>query len=204
VTNVVDEKVMKQKQGRWTPVAGGLLPAERWRPAVAVADLWWWPTPLTRGQARSAGLDFLIKLIKAGGDDLPATGLTRSQAAELAHVLGGRLPTSHEWEWMASGGHRMYPWGNAEPTGRHANLRDRGPGRTSPVGSYPVGASPDGLVDVAGNVWEWTSTSGPGRSAVVRGGSYQSLTLYARCGFINEIPDSIQSPGIGLRMVRAS
>jgi len=182
---------------RWIPVAGGLLAASRWRAAVAVADLWWWPTPVTRGQARSAGLD-----IEAGDDDLPVTGLTRPQAAELAAALGARLPTSPEWEWMAGGGQRRYPWGNAEPTGRHANLRGLGPCRATAVGSYPDGASPDGLVDVAGNVWEWTATAVPGCGAVVRGGSYQSLTLYARCAFSNEIPDSVQSPGIGLRMVR--
>jgi formylglycine-generating enzyme len=185
------------RPARWIPVAGGLLPASRWASAVVVPDLWWWPSPVTRGQARSAGLD-----MGAGEDDLPVTGLTRPQASELAAALGGRLPTTGEWGWMAGGGQRRYPWGDTAPTSRHANLRDLGPGRATAVGRYPDGASPDGLLDVAGNVWEWTATSVPGCGAVIRGGSYQSLTLYARCAFSNEIPDSVQSPGIGLRIVR--
>lgn len=116
--------------------------------------------------ARLAGLP------ASGSTACPATGLTWDQATELAGLLGGRLPTSAEWQWMAGCGLRRYPWGRTEPTLGHPNLRWRGPGRPTPAGLYALGQPPDGLLDVAGNVWEWTSTQVPGGGAVVCGGSY--------------------------------
>lgn len=103
---------------------------------------------------------------------------------------------------MAGRGVRRYPWGETEPLRRHANLRDLGPGRITTVGDFPLGATPEGLLDVAGNVWEWTASSAPGGGAVIRGGSYNSIALYARCAFSNEVPADLSSPGIGLRVVR--
>ncbi|MFI9644375.1 formylglycine-generating enzyme family protein [Micromonospora sp. NPDC051925] len=137
------------------------------------------------------------------GDRCPVTGLTWTQATSLARALGGRLPTAPEWEWMAGRGVRRYPWGDGDPAPGHANLRDLGPGAPTPVGEHPAGATPEGLHDVAGNVWEWTATTVPGSGAVVRGGSYQSISLYARCIFDNEVPQALASPGIGLRVVRS-
>lgn len=152
-------------------------------------------TPLTRAQARALGH-------RTDGDAwLPVTGLTCLQAAALAATAGGRLPTSLEWEWMAGAGQRRYPWGELEPSGRHANLRGLGPGTITSVGSFPDGRTADGLVDVAGNVWEWTTCPVPD-VAVVRGGSYNSHSLYARCTYTNEIPAGLASPGIGIRVVR--
>ncbi len=66
-----------------------------------------------------------------------------------------RLPTEIEWEWAASGGKRKYPWGNEEPDEARANY-DNKLGQTAPVDTYPAGATPEGLMDMAGNVWEWT------------------------------------------------
>lgn len=129
--------------------------------------------------------------------------MTLTRAREIAHLFGGRLPTSSEWEWMAGAGTRLYPWGDREPDceGARANIRGVGPDTVTVVGAFPAGATPDGVLDVAGNVWEWTHTAA-GIGYVVRGGSYRAIALYAQCTFANEVPATLSSPGIGVRVVR--
>ncbi len=84
----------------------------------------------------------------------------QAYAQWLSEVTGQpyRLPSEAEWEKAARGPDGwIYPWGN-EWGASKANTREKGPGTTTPVGSYPQGASPYGVMDMAGNVWEWTST----------------------------------------------
>lgn len=167
----------------WVPVAGGVLDE------IAVPDLLWSATPITWAHVTSSPCD------------LPITHISWPEAARLAAKLGGRLPTSTEWAWMAGAGRRRYPWGEAEPTAALANLRVTGPGRPTPVDVHWAGMTEDGLLDVAGNVWEWTATTVPGNGAVIRGGSASSITLYATCAFAAEVPLGLRSPGIGFRPV---
>jgi iron(II)-dependent oxidoreductase len=184
----------------WVKVAGGICSYgdSPGRP-VAVGDLWWTRTVLTCGQVRGVGAE-----VPAGVDALlPWTSADHAAATRIAGAMGGRLPWSVEWEWMAAGPlRRRYPWGEQLWSPQRANLRGSGCGRALPVGSLPAGRSPDGLLDVAGNVWEWTASPVLGGGAVVRGGSYNSLPVYALCGFVNAVPRSLRSPGIGVRIVR--
>jgi formylglycine-generating enzyme required for sulfatase activity len=83
-----------------------------------------------------------------------------------------RLPTSDEWALAAAGlEHRKYPWGNTDPNSDSAN-HGYEIHHPSPVGLFPAGRTPDGLLDMAGNVWEWTATDYDRETKVVRGGSF--------------------------------
>ncbi|MBI1925617.1 tetratricopeptide repeat protein [Candidatus Poribacteria bacterium] len=120
------------------------------------------------------------------GEDQPVVGVTWYAAMAYCHWLTElseiefRLPTEGEWEWAASGGTRAYPWGNEEPDETRANYDGKvGP---TPVDAYPAGATPEGLMDMAGNVWEWMENSYKGDIwRALRGGGWQSESTAVLC-----------------------
>ncbi len=143
--------------------------------------------------------------------DHPVVQVSARDAAAFCAWHGLRLPSEAEWEFAARGAAgRRYPWGMSPPgtqTERRANFGtveccapDAADGywRTAPVGRYSLGASPFGILDMAGNVWEWTASRFPGRPqlVVLRGGGWGNNPYCLRTAYRHGNP-----PDIGLDMV---
>jgi formylglycine-generating enzyme required for sulfatase activity len=93
--------------------------------------------------------------------DYPVVNITAYQAAKYCQWLGQRLPTEMEWERAARGlTGRLWPWGDVPPSATTANLisDDFFPKQMQPADSFSNGATPEGTLNLAGNVWEWTQT----------------------------------------------
>lgn len=173
-------------------------------------------------------------------NDLPAGGLTWAEADAFATWSGKRLPTAEEWEYAARGpDRRTFPWGNELPDGNRANYADSrldvpwndpahddGFSDAAPVGSFPGGATPEGIIDMAGNVREWTATLMMGivdpathtiwpatqcniipngnklpviRMRVVKGGSYDGAADDLRASDMRMLPEDTRHPSVGFR-----
>jgi formylglycine-generating enzyme required for sulfatase activity len=117
-----------------------------------------------------------------------------------------RLPTEIEWEWAASSGSREYPWlpKNGTPIDELAN-HGRKIWGTTLVGRYPEGATPEGLMDMAGNVWEWMDNwyDKYEETRSVRGGSWSNLRDYMRCSYRSRLSPFYRLGDVGFRVVRS-
>jgi formylglycine-generating enzyme required for sulfatase activity len=160
---------------------------------------------------------------------LPVSCVRFAQAQNYCRVRGKRLPREAEWEFAARGTQMLrYPWGSPKPncffaaTVKHETTGvSCTEGRPARTGSYPSGASPFGVLDLAGNVEEWTddvfrfpvpafpATATPlgsaiagGENHVLRGGSWMMPPRLARTTSRNWGSDTEAGPGTGFRCAK--
>jgi formylglycine-generating enzyme required for sulfatase activity len=132
----------------------------------------------------------------------PLVFVSWESAAACAEWLGARLPSEAEWEKAARGTNgRIYPYGN-EFIAENCNVSESGAQGTHPVDVHPGGASPYGVMNMAGNVWEWTSTyyDDEEQWRVLKGGAWDYKGLKdTRCAFRVYFRPAFRNGAVGFR-----
>jgi serine/threonine protein kinase/formylglycine-generating enzyme required for sulfatase activity len=133
----------------------------------------------------------------AGGGELPARGMRAKDADAFCAFERKRLPSDVEWERAAAGNaRRAYPWGNARPDDKRAvfSASSETPRLApSPVGSTVGGATDEGILDLAGNVAEWTSTRAPASAPTASSGEAGGPRRWVRGGSYRDGWDALRS-----------
>ena len=152
-----------------------------------------------------------------GWDNRPVTWVSLEDARAYAAWAGKRLPQEWEWQLAAQGTDgRVYPWGNEwQPANVPTPDQSRTMRGPDPVDAHPSGASPYGVLDMVGNVWQWTDefTDEHTRAAILRGGEYyqpQGSIWYFPQAYRNTehsklllmAPGYDRSGGVGFRCVK--
>jgi|GEM_PF-1544016 len=173
--------------GRTTPKIPGLkfvkVPAGRFlygdgKTVTNIEEFWIAVTPITNAMYKLCKPGWTFP---TGEENHPVVNVSWDDAQAFCQWAGVRLPTEQQWEKAARGvDGRAYPWGNQTPSGDLCNFNNI-VGGTTPVGQYPQGASPYGLLDMAGNVWEWCETAYSQGVYVIRGGAYDSNASRVGC-----------------------
>ena len=148
----------------------------------------------------------------------PVVDVSWYEAKAYASWSGCQLPTEAEWERAARGPgekYQKYPWGNREPDKETMNYDESGIGHPTPVGIFPEDCSPDGVIDMAGNVWEWcedrygdypsgkvTNPAGPsdGSDRVFRGGGWGLAAVGCRLANRDRDAPGDRSVNLGFRL----
>jgi formylglycine-generating enzyme required for sulfatase activity len=178
-------------------------PGWQWRTAIGVEKPRFWGEP--------EWAEYLVP-------NHPVVGVSFYEAEAYAAFVGARLPTEHEWEKAARGTDaRKYPWGD-EWQDEACGSRGVGPRSTVPIGVFPKGASPFGVRDMVGCIWQWCSDPFRGWGApgdeidrddaaalasplrrTTCGGAWNTLKWSVTCSSRNGFPAGARFSNLGFR-----
>ncbi len=140
--------------------------------------------------------------------DAPVVGVSFADAQKYSRWVGKHLPTEEQWEKACRGvDGRTFPWGDDDVTEEHACFgRDAAKGGTDPVHAHGKSASPYGVCEMAGNVWEWTATSVVDTETihVIKGGCYNDGQDLLRGDMRLEAVPKDKFENIGFRCVKSA